>query len=108
MVLILAVRGGELLLFVTGVLVEDAPFSAAAERDLAPAVDHDLRARVVDDLRRLRERDGVRSASAGERDDTAFGDRRHERFTRATRCGAGADDRPRVRDVLGLSFGWRE
>ena len=41
-VLVLAVRGGPDLGLVAGVHVEDAALAAAAERDLAAAVEHDL------------------------------------------------------------------
>ena len=83
-VLVLAVRGGEALPLVAGVHVEDAALAAAAERHLAAAVQHDLRAGRVLDLGGPGHRDGDRGRPAVEADDPARRDRRDHRVGGAT------------------------
>ncbi len=98
-VLVLAVRGGEALRLVAGVHVEDAALAAAAERDLAAAVQHDARAVRVHHLGGGLHGDGDRRGPAVEGDDAAGRDGLHHRLGGAARRGAAADGTGRARGV---------
>ena len=74
MILIIAVIGRPLLRLVAGVLVQNANLATTAQRDLAAAVNDDLRPLVVKDFRGLGHRDGDGIWTAVERDRSAFGD----------------------------------
>ena len=89
--LVLAVRRGPALGLVAGVHVQDPARAAAAERDLAAAVEHDARGGVAD-LRGGGHRDHDRRRAAGEGDHPAGGDRRDHGRRGAARRRAVADD----------------
>src|SRR5690606_16552472 len=95
-VLIVAVRGGPDLILVARVHVQDPRLSAAAQGDLAAAVDDDALVRVVSNLRGTIERDGDGVGPAVEGDHAALGDRVDERLGRAALGRARTDDLIRI------------
>src|SRR5690606_7738043 len=105
-ILVVAVIGGPHLLGVAGIHVQDAGFSASAQRDQAAPVDDHLVVGVIEDFGGAIESDGERFRPAVEGDDTPFGHRRDERFSRAARGRSISHHTVWIRGVFDSGFFW--
>ena len=95
-----------MLRFVARIHVENAVRIRSTQRDETTAIDHDLRASIVEDFGRFVELYGDRVRTTLECDEASFQNRRNYGARRATSRGAITNDVGRRGRVHGLSFGW--